>query len=71
MEAFSKDPFESPPGSKVIGDRAFGRYEVATVVMQILLMVGGFDVYGSAEMTLLDVNIDIQEGDMGMGGVSR
>ena len=32
------------PGSKGIGDRAFGRYGVATVVMQILLMVGGFDV---------------------------
>ena len=31
--------------------------------MQILLMVGGFDVDGSAELTLLDVNIDIQEGD--------
>ena len=28
------------------------------MVMQILLMVGGFDV-----------NIDIQEGDMGLGGV--
>ena len=33
-----------PPGSKGIGDRVFGRYGVATVVMQILLMVGGFDV---------------------------
>ena len=33
-----------PPGSKGIGDRAFGRNGVATVVMQVLLMVGGFDV---------------------------
>ena len=56
-------------GSKGIGDRAFGRYGMATVVMQILLMVGGFDVDGSAELTLLDGNIDIQEGDMGLGGV--
>ena len=32
------------PGSKGIGDRAFGRFGVVTVVMQILLMVGGFDV---------------------------
>ena len=58
-----------PPGSKGIGDRAFGRYGVATVVMQILLTVAGFDVDGSAELTLLDVSIDIQEGDMGLGGV--
>ena len=37
--------------------------------MQILLMVGGFDVDRSAELTLLNVNIDIQEGHMGLGGV--
>ena len=55
------------PGSKGIGDRAFDRYGVATV--QILLMVGGFDVDGGAELTLVDVNINIQEGDMGLGGV--
>ena len=39
------------------------------MLMQILLMVGGFDEDRSAELTLLDVNIDIQEGDMGFGGV--
>ena len=50
------------PGSKGIGDSVFGRYEVATVVMQILMMVGGFDVDRGAELTLVDVNIDIQEG---------
>ena len=37
--------------------------------MQILLMVGWFDVDGGEELTLIDVNIDIQEGDMGLGGV--
>ena len=58
-----------PPGSKGIGDRAFGGYGVATVVMQILLMVGGFDVDGGAELTMVDVKIDIQESDMGPGGV--
>ena len=58
-----------PPGSKGIGDRAFGGYGMATVVVQILLMVGWFDVDGSAQSTLFDVNIDIQEGDMGLGGV--
>ena len=41
-----------PPGSKGTGDRAFSRYGVATVVMQILLVIGGFDV----ELTLVDTN---------------
>ena len=58
----------SPPGGKGIGDRAFGGYGMATVVVQILLMVGWFDVDGSVQLTLLDVNIDIQEGYMGLGG---
>ena len=58
-----------PPGSKAIGDRVFIRYGVATVVMQILLMVGGFDVDGGAELTLVNVNSDIQEGDKELGGV--
>ena len=53
-------------GSKGIGDREFGLYGVAAVVM---LMVGGFDVDGGVELTLVDMNIDIQEGDMGLGGV--
>ena len=39
------------------------------MVMQILLMVGGFDVDRGAELTLVNVNINIQEGDMGLGGV--
>ena len=37
--------------------------------MQILLMVDGFDVDRGAELTLVNVNIDIQEGDRGLGGV--
>ena len=40
------------------------QYGVATVVMQILLMVGGFNADGGAELILVDVNIDIQEGDI-------
>ena len=39
--------------------------------MQILLNVGWFDVDGSAELTLLDVNIGIQEGDLRIGRCSR
>ena len=41
-----------PPGSKRIGDRAFGQYGVATVVMKILLMVGGFDMDGRCRVDL-------------------
>ena len=37
--------------------------------MRILLMVGGFDVDGGVELTLVDVSINIQESDMGLGGV--
>ena len=37
-----------PPGSKGIGDRALGGHGMATVVVQILLMVGWLDVDGSA-----------------------
>ena len=36
--------------------------------MQILLMVG-FGVDRGVELILVDVNIDIQEGDMELGGV--
>ena len=39
------------------------------VMQMILLMVGVFDVDGGAKFTLVDVNIDIQEGDMGLEGV--
>ena len=44
-----------PPDSKEIEDRVFGGYGMATVVMQVLLMVGGFDVDRGAELTLVDV----------------
>ena len=32
-------------------------------------MVDGFNVDGGVELTLVNVNIDIQESDMGLGGV--
>ena len=71
MWVFGMEADVPPLGIKGIGDRAFGRYGMATVVMQILLMVGGFDVDGVAELTLVDVNIDFQEGDMGFWEVSQ
>ena len=58
-----------PSSGKGVGDRVFGRYGVATVVMEILLVVGGFKVDRGAEFTLVNVNINIQESDMGLRGV--
>ena len=58
-----------PPVGKGIEDRAFSRYAEATVVMQILLTVGGFNIDGGVELTLVDVNINIQAGDMELGSV--
>ena len=69
VQVFGTGTDAPPPGSKGIGNRAFGRNGVAPVVMQVLLMVGGFDVDGGVELTLVDVNIDIQESDMAPGGV--
>ena len=39
------------------------------MVMEILLIAGGFNEDGGVELTLVNVNINIQEGDMGMRGV--
>ena len=61
VQIFAMGADALPPGSKGIGDRAFSQYAVATVVMQILLMVGGFDVDGGAELTLVDVNIAVRQ----------
>ena len=39
------------------------------MVMEISLGCGGFKVDRGAELTLVNANIDIQENDMGLGGV--
>jgi hypothetical protein len=35
--------------------------------VEVLLVVGGFDVDGNAETRLVNKDVNIQEGDMGMG----
>ena len=35
--------------------------------VEILLVVGGFDVDGGAEVRLVNIDVNIQEGDMGRG----
>ena len=37
--------------------------------LEILLVVGSFDVDGGVEMTLIQVYIDVQKHDLGGGGI--
>ena len=39
------------------------------MVVEILLGVGGFNMDKGAELTMIDVDIDIQKGDVGGGSV--
>ena len=39
------------------------------MVVEVLLGVGRFDVDRGAEMAIFNMDIDIQKGDMGRGGV--
>ena len=47
----------------------FSEFGVATMVVEILLEVGRFDMDGSMELTVINVHIDVQESDLGGGGV--
>ena len=48
---------------------AFGGGEVTALVVEVLLGVGRFDMDKGPEMAIFDMDIDVQEGDMGRGGV--
>ena len=39
------------------------------MVVEVLLGVGGFDVDRGAEMTMIDMDIDVQKSDVGGGSV--
>ena len=39
--------------------------------MEILLVVSGFNMDRGMEMTMVNADIDVQEGDMGEGSVPR
>ena len=58
------------PSGKGIRDQMLGGYGVATVVVEILLEMGGFDMDCSAELTVTNAVFNVQECDMGGGGVS-
>ena len=48
---------------------AFGRCGVNSYVVEVLLGVDGFDVDRGAEMTMFNMDIDVQKSDMGGGSV--
>ena len=58
-----------PPSGKGVEGRAFSRYGAATVVMETLLVVSGFNMDRGTELTFVRVNIDIKESDMALGSV--
>ena len=47
----------------------FGGGGVTALVVEVLLGVDRFDVDRGAEMAIFDVDIDVEKGDMGRGGV--
>ena len=47
------------PSDNGVGDLAFGSYGVSTVIMEILLVVGGFNMDRDVEVSLAIVNIDV------------
>ena len=47
--------------------RTFSGWGMAAGKVEVLLVVGGFDVDGSAEARLVNKDLNIQEGDMGRG----
>ena len=59
----------APSSGKGLRYGAFGRCDVTAMVVVVLLGVGGFDVDRGAEMTVVNMEIDIQKSDMGGGSV--
>ena len=47
----------------------FSGWGMATGKVEVLLVVGGFDVCGGAEARLVNKDVNIQEGDIGRGDV--
>ena len=45
----------------------FSGWGIAAGKVEVLLVVGGFDVDGGAEVRLVNKDVNIQEGDMGRG----
>ena len=59
----------APSSGKGVRCGAFGGGGVTALVVEVLLGVVWFDVDRGAEMTIFDVDIEVEKGDMGRGGV--
>jgi len=57
------------PTTDGLGKRygTFSGWGMAAGKVEVLLVVGGFDVDGGAEVRLVNKDVNIQEGDMGRG----
>ena len=57
------------PTTDGLGKRSgtFSGWGMAAGKVEVLLVVGGFDVDGGAEVRLVNKDVNIQEGDMGRG----
>ena len=54
-----------PSSGKGVRYGAFGGGGVIAMIVEVLLGVGGFDVYRGAELTMFNKDIYIQKSDMG------
>ena len=59
----------APLSGKRVRYGVFGRYGVTAIVVEVLLGIVGFDVDRGAEMTVVNVDIDVQKSDVGGGCV--
>ena len=59
----------APSSGKRVKYGVFGRSGVTAMVVEVLLGVGGFDVDRGAEMTVVNMDIDVQKSDMRAGCV--
>ena len=65
MEVIGMVTDTAPSSRKGVGYGVFGRCGATAMVVEVLLGVGGFDVDRSAEMTVVNMDIDIQKSDVG------
>ena len=59
----------APLSGKGIRYGAFGGGGVTAMVVEVLLGVGGFDLDRGVEMTIFNMDIDVQNSNMGGGSV--
>ena len=69
MEVVGMVADTAPSSGKGVRYGVFGGGGVTALVVEVLLGVGRFDVDRGAEMAIFDMDIDVQKGDMGKGGV--